>query len=239
MTAHQKERSRGFNNIMPSTSIIILFAKIPVKGRVKTRLARDLEEDLALRFSESMLLDTIDMLKDCGFPFRICIAPPGAVETARARLGGGYAFMPQTGDDLGERMEQAFVRVFTEGFREAVLIGSDIPGLSAGIVREAFASLSEHGAVIGPANDGGYYLIGFTRGAFWPEIFHSMPWSTPAVFGETLGRLASASRRVHVLPECIDVDTSEDLITLLQQKDRPASPRTLALLKRQGRGLAK
>src|SRR5512142_9136 len=98
---------------MPRTSIIILFAKIPEKGQVKTRLARDLEEDLALRFSEGMLLDTIDMLKDCGFPFRVCIARPDAVDTASTRLGSGYAFMPQTGDDLGERMGQAFVRVFS------------------------------------------------------------------------------------------------------------------------------
>ena len=106
--------------------------------------------------------------------------------------------MPQTGDDLGERMEQAFVRVFSEGFREAILIGSDIPGLSSGTVQEAFASLAGHDAVIGPANDGGYYLIGFTRRAFYPEIFHSMPWSTPAVFRETLGRL----RRHPVLFTC-------------------------------------
>jgi rSAM/selenodomain-associated transferase 1 len=224
---------------MSNTSLVILFVKTPVKGRVKTRLARDLEGDIVLRLYESMVLDTVGMLKNSGFPFRICVSPPDGVEEARTWLGTDYAFMPQTGDDLGERMEQAFVRVFSEGFREAVLIGSDIPGLSSGIVREAFASLSGHDAVIGPANDGGYYLIGFTRRAFCPEIFHSMPWSTPAVFGETLGRLASASRRVHVLPECIDVDTREDLITLLQRKDRHVPPRTLALLRRHGRSLVK
>jgi glycosyltransferase A (GT-A) superfamily protein (DUF2064 family) len=98
-------------------------------------------------------------------------------------------------------------------------------------VREAFASLAEHGAVIGPANDGGYYLIGFSREAFYPEIFHSMPWSTPVVFRETLGRFETASRLVSVLPEYIDADTRADLITLLRrQEDRPASSRTLSLL---------
>lgn len=220
---------------MPDTSIIILFAKIPVKGRVKTRLARDLEEDLVLRLVESMLLDTIDTLKDCRFPFRICIHPPGAIGEARAWLGGDNAFMPQTGDDLGERMEQAFIRVFSEGYREAVLIGSDIPGLSSGTVHEAFASLARHDAVIGPANDGGYYLIGFTGEAFYPDIFHRMPWSTPAVFRETMERFASASRRVHVLTERIDVDTREDLIALLRRKDRTVSPRTLSLLRQHRR----
>lgn len=218
------------DHTMPTPSIVILFAKIPAKGRVKTRLAQDFDPDFILRLYESMLLDTIDMLKDSGFPFRICIHPPDAIEEARKRLGSDHAFMPQTGDGLGERMEQAFVRVFSEGFREAILIGSDIPGLSSGTVREAFASLSRHDAVIGPANDGGYYLIGFTRGTFSPEIFHSMQWSTPAVFRETLRRLASASRFVHVLPECIDLDTREDLITLLRCKDRTVAPRTLSLL---------
>jgi rSAM/selenodomain-associated transferase 1 len=216
---------------MSNTSIVILFAKIPVKGRVKTRLAQELDGDLVLRLYESMVLDTIDMLKQSGYPFRICISPPGAVEEAGTWLGKDYAFMPQTGGDLGERMERAFVRVFTEGFREAILIGSDIPGLSSGTVREAFASLAGHDAVIGPANDGGYYLIGSTREAHYPEIFHSMPWSTPAVFRETLARFKAASRSVHVLPECIDADTREDLITLMRrQEGRTASSRTLSLL---------
>jgi rSAM/selenodomain-associated transferase 1 len=216
---------------MSDTSIVILFAKIPVRGGVKTRLAQALDGDLVLRLYESMVLDTIDMLKQSGYPFRICISPPGEVKKARTWLGKDYAFMPQTGDGLGERMEQAFVRVFSEGFREAILIGSDIPGLSSGTVREAFASLAEHGAVIGPANDGGYYLIGFSREAFYPEIFHSMPWSTPAVFRETLGRFATASRPVSVLPEYIDADTRDDLIILLRrQEGRTASSRTLSLL---------
>jgi rSAM/selenodomain-associated transferase 1 len=216
---------------MSDTSIVILFAKIPVRGGVKTRLAQALDGDLVLRLYESMVLDTIDMLKQSGFPFRICISPPGAVEEARAWLGNGYAFMPQNGDDLGERMEQAFVRVFSEGFQESILIGSDIPGLSSVTVREAFSSLAEHGAVVGPANDGGYYLIGFSREAFYPEIFHSMPWSTPAVFRETLGRFATASRLVSVLPEHIDADTREDLIALLRrQEGLTASSRTLSLL---------
>jgi uncharacterized protein len=224
---------------MPDTSIVILFVKLPVRGGVKTRLARAMEEDFVLRLYECMVLDTIDMLKQSGFPFRICISPPGAIGEARTWLGGDYAFMPQTGDDLGERMEQAFVRVFSEGFREAVLIGSDIPDLSPGSVREAFAALARHDAVIGPANDGGYYLIGFNREAFYPEIFHSLQWSTPAVFRETLGRFASASRLVHVLPECIDADTREDLIELLRrQEGRTASSRTLSLLMQHRRSFA-
>ena len=216
---------------MQHTSVVLLFTKIPVRDRVKTRLAQDLDGDLVLRLYESMVLDTIDMLKQSGFQFRICISPPGAVEEARTWLGRDYSYMPQNGGDLGERMEQAFVRVFFEGYREAILIGSDIPGLSSGTVQEAFASLASHGAVIGPANDGGYYLIGFSREAFYPEIFHSMPWSTPAVFRETLERFASASRPVFVLPEYIDADTREDLITLLRrQEGRTASSRALSLL---------
>lgn len=212
---------------------VILFVKAPEKGTVKSRLAREMDGDFVLRLYESMVLDTIDMLKTTRVPFRICYTPPDAGGAVKGWLGPEYEYEPQTGDDLGERMELAFSRIFAEGVDEALLIGSDIPELTREVIHEAFASLATHDAVVGPANDGGYYLIGFRKNTFSPGIFHDMFWSAPSVFRETMGRLRAASLSVHVAPECIDADTKDDLKALLAMNEgREASSRALSLLKR-------
>jgi uncharacterized protein len=220
--------------MMSERPVVLLFVKAPVKGQVKSRLSRDLNEDFVLRLYESMALDTVDVLKAAGYPFRICFTPPDAYEAVRAWLGQDHSYLPQTGIDLGERMEQAFVRVFSEGADRAVLIGSDIPGLPAAVIQEAIVSLATHDAAIGPANDGGYYLIGFRRESFSSRIFPDMPWSTPGVFGETMKRFKAARLSVQVLPECIDADTREDLKELLagHRDGETLGSRTRALLER-------
>ncbi len=212
---------------------VILFVKLPEKGKVKSRLAQDMDEDFVLRLYESMVFDTIDMLKKGKAPFRICFFPPEALGRMKAWLGRGYSYMTQTGDDLGERMEHAFVRVFSEGVSQALLIGSDIPGLNAAVIGEAFDSLAENDAVIGPTDDGGYYLIGFQKNAFEPCIFRDMIWSTGSVYRETVDRLGRKSRTVHVLPQCADMDTKEDLKKLLDrtEKQENAASQTLKFLR--------
>jgi rSAM/selenodomain-associated transferase 1 len=196
---------------MTDKRCVIFFVKHPEKGRVKSRLARHIGETVALRLYASMVLDTIDMLKRGRFPFRVCYAPPEARDQVTAWLGPDYFYMPQRGEDLGDRMEAAFADVFSGDVEKALLIGSDIPGLTAGIVEEAFASLVSNDAVIGPADDGGYYLIGFRKNKFLPGIFHDMVWSTSTVFCMTLDRLREASLSLHVLSEMTDIDTVDDL----------------------------
>jgi rSAM/selenodomain-associated transferase 1 len=211
---------------------VILFVKLPGPGKVKSRLAQDLDGDIVQRLYECMVLDAIDMLKQAKTPFRICYDPPDAQERVRQWLGQAYAYMPQTGGDLGERMERAFTSVFSEGVEEALLIGSDIPSLNAATINEAFRSFSVCDAVIGPANDGGYYLIGFKKSAFVPGIFHSMAWSTKVVFRETLGRLQKISLAVHRLPELTDIDTLQDVEAFLAHAGHagPGQARTVAFL---------
>ncbi len=205
---------------MTDTRCVILFVKLPEKGMVKSRLASHIDEEMVLRLYEYMVLDAIDTLNRGHYSFRICFAPLGADDRIRKWLGSDYSYMPQLGEDLGEKMEQAFSRVFSEEVGEAVLIGSDIPGVTSAIIDEAFEALATCNAVIGPASDGGYYLIGFRKSALCLDIFRRMTWSTAAVFEETVARLRQASRSVHVLPECTDVDRKEDLITLLgRQRD--------------------
>jgi hypothetical protein len=210
---------------------IMVFVKVPGRGAVKSRLSRALDPDFVQRLYECMVLDTIDVVRESGIPFRIFVSPSDALQEAGSWLGREHGYLPQEGEDLGERMERAFVRMFSEGAKQAVLIGSDIPGLTAEILRQAFFSLAEHDAVIGPANDGGYYLIGFSGMAFSPGIFHAMPWSTGSVFRETVERLTASSLTCRILPERIDADTREDLIALLDRRagQQPAS-RAMRLL---------
>lgn len=208
---------------MKDKRLVLLFVKLPEKGKVKSRIAQRMGEDLVLILYENMVLDTIDMLTRGRFPFRICFTPPDARDRITAWLGQGYHAVPQIGDDLGERMEKAFKQVFSEGVEEALLIGSDIPGLTAGIVDEAFSALRTNEAVIGPAEDGGYYLIGFNNRAFVPDIFHGMAWSTGTVFRETMDKLHDASLTVPTLPALNDMDTVEDLKRFLSQNRDPAS----------------
>jgi uncharacterized protein len=197
---------------------VILFVKFPEKGKVKSRLARHLDGDVVLMLYECMVMDAIDMLRNGHFPFRICFDPPAEHERMERWLGQQYRYMPQLGDNLGERMEKAFSCIFSEKIDEAVLVGSDIPGMTSAILDEAFLSLMNHDCVIGPASDGGYYLIGFRKSAFYPPIFYDMPWSTSGVFHETVLRLGLASLSVHVLPECSDLDTRADLVKLLVER---------------------
>ena len=215
---------------MTNKRIVILFVKLPEKGKVKSRLAREIGDGLALLLYESMVRDAIDMLNKTGIPFRIFFDPPQKLEALRSWLGKSYSFLPQSGSGLGERMERAFQQVFDEGAEEAVLVGSDIPGLTASVISDAFSAFEQKDAVIGPANDGGYYLIGFRRRSFERSVFRAMTWSTDRVCQETLNRLQQAARAVLVLPECVDVDVRDDLRELLSRQSFAQSPRTLTFL---------
>ena len=114
-------------------------------------------------------------------------------------------------------MENAFTDSFSHGFGRVVLIGSDIPDLSAAVMEEAFLSLEENDAVIGPASDGGYYLIGFKASTFSAEIFRNIAWGTDSVFRATMEMFHDQGLRVHVLPEWDDIDTLDDLEALFMR----------------------
>jgi len=214
---------------------IILFIKAPIKGQIKSRLAAAFGDAAVLELYQRFVLDTLDMVRSLSLPLRICFYPPDAGSLISAWLGKEQVYTPQQGKDLGERMEGAFDQVFLEGYDRAVLIGSDIPALRASIIDEAFTSLNGHDAVLGPAADGGYYLIGFTAEAFLPSVFHHIAWSTNTVCDETLSRFKRSGKQVHLLPELHDVDTKDDLrIFLDQHRNDPAgSSRTLAYLTEQ------
>lgn len=194
---------------------VLLFVKAPELGKVKTRLASVLGDRAALALYRCFVSDVLAMLARGGYRLWIFFDPPEARQRVERWLGGGHRLLPQAGDDLGERMANAFSAAFAGGMDAALLIGSDIPDLPNAVLDEGLAALAEHDAVLGPAGDGGYYLIGFRRGTFLPAVFAGIPWSTPEVCARTLEIMAAAGLRVHLLPRRWDVDGPADLEALI------------------------
>lgn len=221
---------------MADRPIILLFVKAPIRGQVKSRLAAEVGDETALDLYKCFVQDIVGTLDGSGYPFRICFYPRDGEKEVAALLGGSYRIMSQEGNDLGERMENAFRRIFAEAYDRAILIGSDIPDLTAEVFRDALDSLGSDDVVIGPAADGGYYLIGFHKGSLFPPIFHKREWSTNRVFRETLELLRDASLRIHLAPEWGDVDRREDLNALAERSRGTIfnKSRTMAYLRATG-----
>jgi rSAM/selenodomain-associated transferase 1 len=195
---------------------VAMFVKCPEKGKVKSRLSPVLDEEFILALYESFVLDLLATLERSGYPCRIAFTPADREEEIIRRFGRRDA-IPQIGADLGARMGNAFQRCFVDGFTAVIIIGSDVPDLPPELIAEAFAALESRGAVIGPAVDGGYYLIGFTKEMFVPGVFEGIPWSTDVAFAETMVRLERAGIGVHRLPPWRDMDTPEDLRDLVRR----------------------
>lgn len=199
---------------------VLLFARYLEKGRVKTRLETHLRQDEILDLYQCFVEDILATLRKSGYPVTICFLPSEREAEMKAWLGPASVFAPQTGADLGERMGSAFVQAFSaEPFPadQAILLGSDLPDLDPKIIHQAFDSLSHKEMTLGPAVDGGYYLIGFNRATFLQEIFDGISWGTGRVFRETMKKIEQAGMKVHVLPAWRDIDTFADLEAFYRQ----------------------
>jgi rSAM/selenodomain-associated transferase 1 len=195
---------------------LLFFIKNPEKGKVKTRLAASIGNERALKLYKIFLLNILSSLNKGTFLFYLCFYPADALESLRQWLGEDYLYMMQQGEDLGERMKNGFVEAFAMDFKRVVLIGSDIPDLSLELIDEAFTSLREKDAVIGPSLDGGYYLIGFKNKTFSSQVFKGIPWSTERIFEQTTKILEREGLTVHFLKPLRDIDTIEDLRNLYE-----------------------
>jgi rSAM/selenodomain-associated transferase 1 len=130
-------------------------------------------------------------------------------------LGTSFDYFRQSQGDIGQKMNYAFTRVFQDGAPSAILIGSDIPDLSATIIKQGYSSLKSSEIVIGPSRDGGYYLIGCTaknKHHLLPLLFENMAWSSPNVFSTTINRLEKADISYTLLPVLQDIDHPRDII---------------------------
>lgn len=191
---------------------MLVFVRAPELGRVKTRLAAAIGDQAALRVYRRLAEHTLReaaALAGEGVQVRVHHTPADAGNAVRAWLGGGPAYLPQAEGDLGARMADAFARAFAAGAERVVIVGSDLPDLSAALLRRAFRSLDAHPAVLGPARDGGYYLLGLTRPV--PGLFEGIAWSTPGVLAATLARFRDAGIEPAMLETLADVDEAEDL----------------------------
>ena len=196
---------------------LIVFAKAPVPGRVKTRLtgrpALDagsvLSEEEAARLYEAFLRDALDQYGALGPDVRLYWGSPLA-DVPDGLVPADVRQYEQAGDGLGARMQRAFLETFAAGYERIVIVGTDHPTLPSAFIQEAFAALHEPLAVaIGPSEDGGYYLLGMNE--FYPQLFAGMAYSHADVFAETLARAGRTSASLTVLPLWYDVDTPEAL----------------------------
>lgn len=175
----------------------------------KTRLTSGLREFRARELREALFLDTLDVARSVGVAVTIFGAPGDRLDELQA-LAGGTPTMLQADGDLGARMDAACGRLFAQGAHHVVLIGSDLPTLPSSHLVAAFEAL-EAGAdlALGPADDGGYYLIGMSRPT--PTVFDGIAWGNANVLEATWAAAADAGLRVHEVPAWYDVDTPDDL----------------------------
>lgn len=205
--------------------IVGVFAKEPVPGRVKTRLAADLGDERAAEVYRALGRSTVDGLRGGAYRLIVFADPPEAA-TGGALAGWlgaeGVEYRPQSGGDLGRRMAAALDECLAEA-DAACLVGTDIPGIDEETAEAAFRALSEHDVVLGPATDGGYYLVGLSRPL--PELFENVPWSTGLVLSETLARAGRIGVGVALLDTRTDVDTLADVPPqLLSGDNAPRAP---------------
>jgi rSAM/selenodomain-associated transferase 1 len=213
-----------------------MFVRFPGRGQVKSRLAKNMGEEAATNLYRCFVEDLLERFSKEAYRLRIAFYPAEKEHEMREMLGDEFSYIPQAGEDLGERMKLSFLRCFSEGARSVVLIGSDIPDLPAQIVDEAFLALDRNEAVIGPAVDGGYYLLGFRRDTFNEDIFAGLPWGAETVFQETMNILRTAGAPVHVLPVWRDIDEREDIAALIKNSEDTgfADSKTMLYLKAMG-----
>ncbi len=189
---------------------LIIFAKDPVPGKVKTRLAPYVTLTDAAELYKAFIADTISKTDrlECE-QVTIAYTPSNAESRFRAICGQSVNYIPQKGHNLGERMKNAFTHSFDKGPGRTVIIGTDSPTLPVSYLRDAFDVLKEVSVTIGPTFDGGYYLIGLSERN--DTILDEIDWSTSRVFSQTLTKIQSINRQFHVLPPWYDVDTSDNL----------------------------
>jgi uncharacterized protein len=200
---------------------LVVFAKAPVVGQVKTRLIGTLTPEQVTELYVCFLQDTFAMMEDVQsereqLSLVLCYTPADELEAFEAADLEGCLMLAQRGQDLGERLQNCFADLFAAGFASVVILGADSPTLPDEIVIEAFDRLTLSGAVvIGPSTDGGYYLIGLNQSH--PELFTQINWSSEAVLAQTEARAATLNLDISRLPQWNDVDTPADLKIIQEQ----------------------
>jgi rSAM/selenodomain-associated transferase 1 len=197
-------------------SVVVILAKWPRSGRAKRRLAEAIGTRRATVLARSFLRDTLVLAQRSGARRVLIAYAPASARARFAALDGAQVLKPQGHGSFGARLRRALAAGLTVGER-VVLIGTDSPTLRPSVLRSAFAKLRTADAVLGPAEDGGYYLIG-TRTRLPNTLFEGMPWSTASVAAETLRRAAERELQVERLASWYDIDDASSLQRLVSDR---------------------
>lgn len=188
---------------------LLVFAKVPRSGSVKTRLTPVLTSSEAARLYEAFLRDALQLYTQLTVDVRLYLAPPipcGGLTDIPERV----TLHEQEGGGLGERMKNAIRETFQDGYECVSIVGTDHPTLPRSFIRQSFVALEAPRSIcIGPSEDGGFYLLGMS--SFYPQLFEGMTYSHDDVFSDTLTRVATTDARLMVLPKWYDVDTPATL----------------------------
>ena len=190
-----------------SNNALIVFLKNPLEGKVKTRLAAQVGETEALSVYQKLIEHTRSIVMDC--PVDIHLFYSDYIDSQDKWLDTEITKHQQEGKDLGERMKNAFKQVLDSGYKNAIIIGTDCPEITSRIIQDAFDRLEEYDVVIGPAMDGGYYLLGMND--LHDELFEQIDWGTESVFDQTLAVLQRLGLIWYETPILSDIDTEDDL----------------------------
>lgn len=190
-----------------SERALMIFVKNPVQGKVKTRLAKTIGKKKALAIYNDLLEYTRNSTR--GADCHKVVFYSDFVDKNDIWDENVYHKKVQLGGDLGERMKNAFRTMLDKGFKKILIIGSDCPEISSALIDNAFGMLDYTDVVIGPATDGGYYLLGLKQ--MHGALFEKKSWSTSLLLSETIGELKTSSIPFLLLPELSDVDEEKDL----------------------------
>ncbi len=215
-----QQKSAQPTTATPQSAALVIFAKAPVPGQVKTRLCPPLTPDEAATLHGSFVLDTLERTKLAATKLKLpidrylaCAPSSTLVFFQIMEERQSVKLIDQIGNDLGARMQQAFDALFAKGYQRVLIVGTDIPSLPLEHYKQALALLETNDLVLGPALDGGYYLIGLTRPA--PTLFADIPWSTDRVLSLTREKATALELKTALLPPWRDIDTIDDLTALI------------------------
>lgn len=196
----------------PEKNALIIFARYPVLGKVKTRLDSSYGKEFALSFyrecSKHLFTEIKLIQKDSITPYLFC-SEKDEVNKMMGWAGSDFKYYYQEGNDLGERMKNAFNKVFILGAKKAVIIGTDVPDISHKTIVNSFRILDKTDVVIGPSSDGGYYLLGIKNLKY--DLFSEINWSTETVLKNTLNKIKDSNLSLTELDRLHDIDDEKSL----------------------------
>lgn len=196
---------------------IVIMAKVPIPDQVKTRMIPRLDPMVVSSLYHKFLLDKIEQVKNIAADAFIAYTPETGLAFFRSIVPPGFDLINQVGADLGERLVNISKILFGQGFEKVLLLDSDSPNLPVEYIQKGLEQLDKNDVVLGPCEDGGYYLIGLRE--CQPLLFQDIPWSTSRVTEFTLEKAQRRGLSVFLLEKWYDVDTIDDLLHLKRDLD--------------------